>query len=456
MNLKNCKTLLRYFGIFSACIASYLILLVVTNLIPTSWIYENLQKSSETLITENEKQYIHLPYKDEMLFYYSDALILNLITSVDSSHPFESALLSRKSYVPEYNQIQNTTINVSIPADSQYLEPDQNCLIREFYGMTHGDVLTTSWEYNRYWHGHQVLLRPLLLLFDLEGIRILFFVCMLLLLLLFFFFTTKKLGVLTAIAFTIGFLSASVLTLTRSLNEALLFLFTLGSMIFLLCRYRKEKNFGPFFFVIGSIINYFDLLTSPMLGCILPLTLLLVCKLRIDHADWKELLKTFFLYGFLWVMGYAFTWLVKWILVDVFFDRGLLLQAFEQIHIRSTDITLSPAKTFERVYLFLSPNVIYFVATFAVILGVVQWFRNRKKKRNYAELFKLSIPFWISATFPFLWCLLIRNHAFLHPFFTYRLFSITIVDILLLILLFTSYDSTEEKTKQLPEKELGS
>lgn len=44
MNLKNCKTLLRYFGIFSACIASYLILLVVTNLIPTSWIYENLQK----------------------------------------------------------------------------------------------------------------------------------------------------------------------------------------------------------------------------------------------------------------------------------------------------------------------------------------------------------------------------------------------------------------------------
>lgn len=136
------------------------------------------KKSSETLITENEKQYIHLPYKDEMLFYYSDALILNLITSVDSSHPFESALLSRKSYVPEYNQIQNTTINVSIPADSQYLEPDQNCLIREFYGMTHGDVLTTSWEYNRYWHGHQVLLRPLLLLFDLEGIRILFlFAC---------------------------------------------------------------------------------------------------------------------------------------------------------------------------------------------------------------------------------------------------------------------------------------
>lgn len=236
------KQLLSYTGIFFACIASYLILLILVNFIPTNWISHNLQKSSETLIQEDEKQIIPLPHKTEILFNYSDVIMLNLVASVDSQHPFAASLLSRKSYIPGQEQMIDTTPTVSIPANEQYLEPDKNCLIREFYGMMHGDTLASSSEYARYWHGYQVLLRPLLLFLDLHGIRIFLLVCMMVLFLTFCILAGKRLGIFTALAFALGLLSVSIFTLTRSINESLLFLFTLASMIFLLCRYTKGKK----------------------------------------------------------------------------------------------------------------------------------------------------------------------------------------------------------------------
>lgn len=446
MNIKHiCKRFLSYGSIFFVCICSYLILLTLINLIPTESLSSNLKKSSETLITENEKHFISLPYKDEVLFYYSDTIILNMIASVDSTHPFESSMLSRKSYIPSQEQTNVTEPTVSIHGNSQYLDPDINCLIREFYGMMHGDNLSHSWEYARYWHGHQVLVRPLLLLLDLEGIRIFLFIFMLLLFCVLMYFLGKKLGVFTAIVFAIGLLSACIFTLTRSINESLLFLFTLGSMIFLLFRFEKEKNFGPYFFVLGSIINFFDLLTSPIIGCLMPLTLYLLLQIKEEkEVNIKKLFGNYIIYGILWLVGYGLTWLAKWVFVDIFYQRGIISQAINQIFIRSTDADLTLKEVFTRVYIFLSPTVIIISLISFGIIGLIQLYRNRKNTKSFKTNVKLIIPFCISALIPFIWCFAIRNHAFLHPFFTYRLFSISIIQLCLIPLILTGYYQNKE------------
>ena len=445
------KPFLTYLGMFFACMCAYLIVLTCVNCIPKNWIAKNLQKSSEVLIQENEKQIIPLPHKTEVLFNYSDVLMLNLIASVDASHPFESTLLSRKSYLPEQEQTLDTTPTESIPANEQYLEPNKNCLIREFYGMMHGDTLTHSSEYARYWHGHQVLLRPLLLFLDLHGIRIFLLLAMAILFVAFCIVAGKRLGICTALAFAMGLLSASIFTLTRSINESLLFLFTLASMIFLLCRYTKGKKAGIFFFIMGSIINFFDLLTSPILGCLLPLTLLLLCKIKEENANGKELLQTYLSCGLLWLAGYGFTWLTKWLFVDVFFGRNLTLQAFGQIGLRSEGGSFPLLVVFDRVSFLLGTTTLVVNGVICAILGIIQLIRNRKNSIPYARICLTSLPFLMSFLIPFLWCVIIRNHSFFHPFFTYRLFSISIIQFYVLILHFTGY-YTCMAPKQLPEK----
>jgi len=447
MNIKHlCKRFFSYGSIFFVCICSYLILLTLINLIPTELLLSNLKKSSETLINENEKQYVLLPHKAEMLFYYSDTIILNMIASVDSSHPFESGMLSRKSYLPNQEQEHRTTPTVSIPADRKYLEPDINCLIREFYGMMHGDEIDFSWEYARYWHGHQILVRPLLLLLDLEGIRIFLFFSMALLFGTFLYFLSKKLGIFTAIIFALGLLSSCIFTMTRSINESLLFLFTLGSMIFLLFHFGKDKNFGPYFFILGSIINFFDLLTSPIIGCLLPLTLYLLLEIKENkEINIKTLFNNYIIYGILWLAGYGLTWIAKWIFVDLIYNRGIISQAISQVFVRSTDAGFTLTDVFERVYLFLSPTVIIISIISAIILGLIQFYKNRKNISSFRSNAKYIVPFYISALIPFIWCFVVRNHAFLHPFFTYRLFSITIIQICLIPLIITGYYFKQDK-----------
>lgn len=445
------KQLLSYTGIFFACIASYLILLILVNFIPTNWISHNLQKSSETLIQEDEKQIIPLPHKTEILFNYSDVIMLNLVASVDSQHPFAASLLSRKSYIPGQEQMIDTTPTVSIPANEQYLEPDKNCLIREFYGMMHGDTLASSSEYARYWHGYQVLLRPLLLFLDLHGIRIFLLVCMMVLFLTFCILAGKRLGIFTALAFALGLLSVSIFTLTRSINESLLFLFTLASMIFLLCRYTKGKKVGIFFFITGSLINFFDLLTSPIIGCLLPLTLLLLCKQKEENASGKELCQTYLSCGLLWLAGYALTWLAKWLLVDVFFGRNLTLQALSQIGVRTEEGSFPLPIVFERIFLLMGSTALVVNGLVCAVIGIIQLIRNRKKTLAYHTLWLTSWAFFVSFLLPFLWCIIVRNHAFYHPFFTYRLFSISIIQVYILILHFTGY-YTSTAPKQLPKE----
>lgn len=453
MNFSVMKRPIQYILVFILCIASYLFLLVSTNLIPFQSIETHLRESSETLITENEKQIINLPLKDEMLFYYTDVIILNMIASVDSAHPFESALLSRKGYQPGVEQEHITTPSVSIPGNPKYLVPDINCLIREFYGMMHGDSLDFSWEYARYWHGHGALLRPLFLIFNLEQIRIFLWFAMILLGSIFLFFTIKKLGPFIGIAFAISLATIPLLTLTRSINESLLFLFIFASMIYLLFAYRKEKKFGIYFFVIGSIINFFDFLTSPILGLFFPLALLLLFRIKEDRHCGKALMREFICSCFLWLLGYGLTWLTKWIIVDLVFDRNIFLQALSQIGTRSTSLSFTYLAVLERILLFFNPKVLS-ISLFAIfVLGSIGLFVYRKQQRNNILFLSCSIPFILMFFVPFIWCLLIKNHAYLHPFYTYRLFSLSILSFAVIILLFVGSIIQSKKENSLQDNQ---
>lgn len=93
-------TIAKYILIFAILIGIYLVLLTITSLIPSSALEDNVRRSSETLVQEGEKVVFNLGYKGEIIFTFTDALMINTAYSVDSSHPFQSAILARKNYIP--------------------------------------------------------------------------------------------------------------------------------------------------------------------------------------------------------------------------------------------------------------------------------------------------------------------------------------------------------------------
>ena len=90
-NIKNIlKGLLRYILIFVILIGIYIAVLTLSSLIPSSVMEDNVRSSSETLVEEGEKVTFDLKYKEENIFTFTDALMINTAYSVDSSHPIES------------------------------------------------------------------------------------------------------------------------------------------------------------------------------------------------------------------------------------------------------------------------------------------------------------------------------------------------------------------------------
>ena len=94
------KDILRYILIFIILIGIYVAILTLTNLIPSSMLEENVHSSSETLAQEGEKVTFNLKYKEENIFTFTDALMINTAYSVDSAHPIDSFMLARKNYIP--------------------------------------------------------------------------------------------------------------------------------------------------------------------------------------------------------------------------------------------------------------------------------------------------------------------------------------------------------------------
>ena len=108
-------------------------------------------------------------YKEEEIFLFTDALMLNTAYSIDSEKPIESALLARKNYIPGQTQTISKDREKNLGASKSHTDKYGNIFqVDELYGLMHGENITESFEYARYWHGYLIFLRPLLLVLSYE------------------------------------------------------------------------------------------------------------------------------------------------------------------------------------------------------------------------------------------------------------------------------------------------
>lgn len=167
--MKNIKLILKYILIFVVLICMYFASLILSSLIPSSTIKENTIRSSEYLKQYGEKEIVDLKYKKEEIFLFTDALMLNTAYSIDSENPIESALLARKNYISGQTQTISKDREKNLGASKSHTDKYGNIFqVDELYGLMHGENITESFEYARYWHGYLVFLRPLLLVLSCQ------------------------------------------------------------------------------------------------------------------------------------------------------------------------------------------------------------------------------------------------------------------------------------------------
>ena len=421
------KVVFKYILTMIILILMYNLLLYGISLFPSEWIYDNCLKSAELLMEEGGV------YSIKPSFFcvdnFSDALIFNEAYSIDCNTPLESYLKARKNYNKEITEYElpdstrelssyrdNTIINGIPQADEIYDTPEELLLFLK------GNV-KTSVDYARYYHGYLVLYRPLLLLFDAMGIKVIQLLIFLTLTILLAYKIYKKMGIRITFSIIVSLVLFDGIAISYSLQQAPLFLVVLITCIVVVHNLEKITWKKMFYgsMIVGSIACFVDYLTIPVLTLALPLLIYSIYHLKTEkHVDNKNMFKNIFITCILWAFGYGITWLSKWIICDIFANTTVIQSAIEQIKFRSIG-TVDRDLT-NHFIVFLKYFAYVFLVCQILILILSELNKKRPHIKNQEPIENHTSLLLFISIVPLIWFLVTLNHSILHIFMTYRNF----------------------------------
>jgi len=457
------KTILKYVVSFIVLLVIFFGSLTITSLIPSSNLKNNVIKTSEIYKEEGEKKIAKVFGKEETIFIFTDALMVNTAYSIDSEHPIESFVLARKNYIPGQTQTVHEDSQYNLGASANYKDANENVFqAAELYGLMHGENITDSYEYARYWHGYLVFLRPLLAIMSIKGIRALNFIIICACIAALFFLLRKKCGFRAAILFLLPLVMINIFILSLGLSDVYDMLIAMVASIILLELIDVREDAGVMFFIFGCLTSFIDLFTIPLVTLCLPLTVFFLVKHRkfgiYEEKDLKQKFisefGSFVVLCYSWALGYILTWAAKWFITEALFDRNIISSALEQVKYRSVSEKITYGLVLSRNFKFLGIGpILLLILTIAADIGILFYKKKDKKvlmeeiKKNLKERLINIIPFALISIIPFVWLFLIKQHSAIHAFFVNRILVIFLLGILMIVYELFSIKPTAEKGK---------
>lgn len=400
------KKTAKFLGIYLIMVLIFFTSTVIVATIPSKFIKENVESSAKTLM--NEGDLLKYPsYRQIMLDNYTDALMIDNSYSIDSNNPIESAMLVRENYISSISK------KVSKDVLGEHIQPKEQ--VEELDNLIKGNP-DEAHEYARYWHGYLIYLRPLLLIFDYFQIRIIILIILSLLIIKLLYEMYKRKMIKTIIALAIALICVDIQLVFLSLQSMITFVIALVASNILVKRIEKIKDINLFFFIVGSITCFFDLLTTPLITLGIPLILYLLLTEKEDDSLKNTIIKMIKI-CIIWGIGYALICISKWVIVDLIYNRGVIYTSIEQFLYRSNKSTYT-------LYYILGKNISYVNVILLMIITMIYIFFMLNK--NITLKFKQSIPYFIVAIMPIAWYIILSQHSGLHCFFTYRLLAVSI------------------------------
>lgn len=253
---------MKELGMVFICAILGVAALVVTYFVPQDRMRENVYKSSITLHREGLGAYIWQDIVETELDNYTDGLILN-VSYTESKDGRRDILLGTHARVENINPMESLYEVIAQANDNYYIR-----------------------DYGRYWHGYQVLMRPLLCFFTYSDIR---HINMILQMLLVFGFVCLLAGTkerVFILPFVGVYLFLSPVSLCSSLQYSPCFYIMMLMLYALLIGKEKmtDTRRNYLFVVSGILTAYFDLLTYPFITLGVPL----IASLAFDVKRWMD------------------------------------------------------------------------------------------------------------------------------------------------------------------------
>ena len=440
----------------TATIVICIALLFVTALIPQNALQKNMEKSSDYYnnhqMFDHVTDYMFLSRQDN----YADCILTNIIYHIDQNNLAES-ILSASYYNPEDEGVQTS------------------------FAYAVGSKVEPNVDYSRYWHGSMVLLRPLFIIFDIAGVRMVLGILILIMTVWFEVLLFKNHYSVFGVCYAIGLMLVSVWMCAFCVEYAMPFVVMsveLPILFALLTRAYEKKdvqndkvkrdehklgnqkadehkldNFKPEVILwavlacAGIVTAFVDFLTTETITFTMAYVLYLIVKNRHNQMGTvKEELIFLVKSGIVWLVSYGLMIALKWVLALIVLGKDAFFNALSQAALRiSGDATLGNVtgaevvSDYERISGALWRNVgcIYpfrdtmsFNTTmlFIFLVGLVVfsiWYLFREKAKSCINKVLVMV-----SLIPVLRFLVLNNHSYIHFFFTYRALLVSVVVIM--------------------------
>ncbi len=374
------------------------LLMVVAYSIPNDWVRENVKESALLMASDG----------------YFRKSIKNT-TGADIDNFSLSFSLGESVFEGKYSLIEKVMLNPSY----KYGVPKYYEVLNAVNKVKSDDV----YIYGRYWHGAVFFLKVLHLFFDLGDIRLINIVLQTLLLVIVLVFVYKRLGVFYALGYLFSVVFLQPLTMAYSIPYSPLYYLVLLSS-FLVLWIDKENISWKLFFILGCVVCFVDLLMFPLVVLCFPLFLVI----NLYGCCLKDDIKRVLGYSISWSVGYLGLWFNKFCLASFLTDENILKDGFDALHHRLSgyqkpDVDWSFIWALERNLVEYCKEInVWVLIVFVIAVFVCFVFCKCCFRKNYMAFVNLFI-----GVYPFVWCMIARNHSIEHPGSVYRIFTISIM-----------------------------
>lgn len=393
--------------IFGGAILGF-ILICLVYMIPTERISRHVRESGNYMVKEGD---------------YWELLPGKNTTSLDNFT--DAIMILTAAYNGKENVIDKAVNNYRIYGDG--LTKQESLQIS---GLNMDDGKLNVKSYPRYWHGYMLFLKPLLYFFDLNEIRDInsFMILGYLSIISILLYKEEKGRYIIPYLLACTFMNPA--TISASLQFSTVFHTVSIALIILLSFFKYEKfkkNMWVYFILIGMTTSYVDFLTYPLVSLAFPLIFYIILS---QERRLRKSLITTIVYSISWCSGYGGMWCLKWVISSILVKKNYIIDAIHSITVRTGDAVGEKNITLLNVYTkvlkyFLVDNALQYLVFMFIIICMIGIFLSGKIKRNYSA----SIMFLLVSLSPFIWYAVLKNHSYMHSFFTYRTLAVWVLGI---------------------------
>lgn len=389
------------------CIMIATFLMTLSYLIPTKSIDKNVQRSAS--IFKREGTYPVL-INSIMSQYdnYTDSLILLEASSENGKNPVIDAMNVKSGSIGKLNPTKTLVKHYieSKPFDDYY-------------------------SYARYWHGHLIIIKPLLYFFDYFGFRIInsFFVLVILLFNIWLLFRKKEKGFIVPYILSMLFLMPLTIAMSIQFSNCY-YIMNIGIMTLLLLKDKRPNKSIFIFLYLGIATAFFDFLTYPVATFGVPCALYFFMR---ENKRIRDVIKEFAKVGVLWCVGYVSMWISKWIIATAITGQNVFEDGLEQTSNRTSggmaimDRLVTIARTeLQNVYCFIKTPVTLIALVYLVVMIILVVRQHKNIMNNIASI----VPFILLLIVPICWYAVATEHSQVHCWFTYKAVIVSALSLL--------------------------